>query len=282
MKPSPISLYGVVALALAAVALSGCESKQQRAIDQAKQQVMKTGQPQQVVSKDKNGDTVTTVVHPPAVGQQGPTITTTVTPPGTPPPQLQQTAAAGPPPASPPPPAAPAPPPPVDVPAGTEMEIRIDQNINVKTARAGERFTGEVAADVGDADNTVAIPRGTPVEGVVDVAHRRGRFRGRSVLELRLTSLTLNGTKYPLETRDLARTKKGKGRRSLALIGGGSGLGMLVGGIASGGVGLLVGGLAGAGAGTAGAAFTGNRDIDIRAESIVRFKLADELVVHPS
>jgi hypothetical protein len=125
----------------------------------------------------------------------------------------------------------------------------------------------------------VLLPKGTLVGGVVDVAHRRGHFKGRSLLELRLDSLTLNGTQYPLTTRDLAESKKGKGRRSAALIGGGAGLGMLVGGVASGGVGLLVGGLVGGGAGTATAGLTGNRDLDIPAESIVRFKLADDLVV---
>jgi outer membrane lipoprotein SlyB len=54
---------------------------------------------------------------------------------------------------------------------------------------------------------------------------------------------------------------------------------MLVGGIATGGVGLVVGGLVGGGGGTAIAGLTGNRDIDIPAESIVRFTLADDLVV---
>jgi hypothetical protein len=54
---------------------------------------------------------------------------------------------------------------------------------------------------------------------------------------------------------------------------------MLVGGVASGGTGLLIGGLVGGGAGTAAAGLTGNRDLDIPAESIVKFKLADDLVV---
>jgi hypothetical protein len=57
---------------------------------------------------------------------------------------------------------------------------------------------------------------------------------------------------------------------------------MLVGGVATGGVGLLVGGLVGGGGGTLLSGLTGNRDIDIPAESIVRFKLADNLVVQPS
>jgi hypothetical protein len=41
----------------------------------------------------------------------------------------------------------------------------------------------------------------------------------------------------------------------------------------------VVGGLVGGGAGTVAAGFTGNREIDIQAESIVHFKLAEDLVV---
>jgi hypothetical protein len=40
--------------------------------------------------------------------------------------------------------------------------------------------------------------------------------------------------------------------------------------------------LVGAGGGTALGGLTGNRDIEIPAESIVRFKLADNLVVQPA
>ena len=63
------------------------------------------------------------------------------------------------------------------------------------------------------------------------------------------------------------------------MIGGGAGLGNVVGGIASGGTGLLIGGLAGGGAGAAGAGLSGNRDLDIPAETVVHFKLAQDLVV---
>jgi hypothetical protein len=169
----------------------------------------------------------------------------------------------------------------VNVPAGTNLTIRINQRISVKTSRAGDRFDGEIVEPVVGDNNSVVIPKGTPVGGIVEVSHRRGHFKGSSMLELRLTSLTLNGNRYRLDTRDLRRTKKGKGKRSAAFIGGGSGLGMLVGGVATGGVGLLVGGLAGAGAGTAVAGLTGNRDIEIPSESIVHFRLANDLVVQP-
>ena len=163
------------------------------------------------------------------------------------------------------------------VPAGTALNIRLNQRISVKTSHAGDRFTGIVVNPV-TVNGSVAIPDGSRVRGVVTEAHRRGHFKGRSILQLRLTSLDLtNGGHYLLDSSRVTRTKKGKGKRSLGFIGGGAGLGMLVGGIASGGVGLLVGGLAGAGGGTAAAGLTGNRDIDFLAESVITFRLADPI-----
>ena len=260
----------VIALVLAGTMLSGCKSRQDEALDQARKQASATGQAQQVVSVDKNGATTTTIVQPPAAGQNVAAITTTTVPPvaGAPiPAPSMPTVSAVPAPVN------------ANIPAGTSLTIRIDQRISVKSSRSGDTFTGEIVEPVLASDNGVLLPKGTQVAGVVDVSHRRGHFKGRSLLELRLTSLTLNGTQYPVETNDLARSKKGKGKRSAALIGGGAGLGMLVGGLASGGAGLVIGGLAGGGAGTAVAGLTGNRDIDIPAESIVRFRLADDLVV---
>jgi hypothetical protein len=277
------------AMALGLMLMAGCASKQDQAVDQAKKQAAATGQAQQVVSVAKDGTTTTTIVQPPVPGQTAQAVTTTTTPagqvpPGTPPPAegvyyqpvgMVQGQTAGPVPGG-------APvirPADVNIPAGSELEIRINQNISVKHTPAGARFDGEVVEPWTDANGRVVLPKGTPVEGVVAESHKRGHFKGASVLELRLTSLTLNGTRYPLETRDLRETKKGKGKRSTAFIAGGTGLGMLIGGVASGGTGLLIGGLAGGGAGTAAAGLTGNRDLDIPAESIVHFKLADDLIL---
>jgi hypothetical protein len=275
--------------------LTGCKNKEQAALEQAKSQAAATNTPQQIQYIDGNGDTVTTVVQPP-VAAQPQQVATTITPPapgpaphrtnpvitplgpdGQPAPVGsapaanggQQQAVA---------PAQPAAPLSLTVPAGTELAIRINERISVKTSRAGDRFSGEVVEPV-DSNGTIVIPKGTPVSGRIDEAHRRGHFKGRSVLELRLTSMTLNGSEYQLDTHDNVRTKKGKGKRSAAFIGGMTGAGMLIGGIATGGVGLAIGGAAGAGAGTALAGATGNRDINIPAESIMHFRLADDLVV---
>src|SRR3954447_16701794 len=120
----------------------GCASKQEKALQQAKQQAVATGQPQQVVSVDKDGITTTSVVQPPAAGQKQPTVVTTSAPPaaGTPKPSpfgpVVSPIVAGVPPA----PAAPAPPAEVSILAGTWLTVRVDQRISVKTSHAGETF----------------------------------------------------------------------------------------------------------------------------------------------
>ncbi len=257
--------------------VAGCASKAEKALQQAEKQAASTGQPQQVVTVDKNGTTTTTVVQPPAQGQKQEAITTTTTPTpaGQPLPKPSGPTVS----AVPQPPPAPPAPVNVTIPAGTTLAIRIDRTISVKTAHPGDEFTGEVVDPITASDGSTLVPKGAGVKGVVDAARRRGHFKGRSILELRLTTIELNGQQYSLKTADLQRSRKGKGKRSTAFIGGGSGLGMLVGGVATGGVGLLVGGLVGGAAGTAAAGLTGNRDIVLPAETVIRFQLASDLTV---
>ena len=173
-----------------------------------------------------------------------------------------------------------APDPGLTLPRGTRLEIRLNQTIDVKHVSSGDRFTGTLAQPIVQG-NIVAVPAGATATGEVLVAHKRGVFKGRSMMALTLTELDVNGTQYRIDTSDLSRTRKGKGRRSAAFIGGGAGMGMLIGGVATGGVGLLVGGLAGGGAGALGAAFTGNRDLVVPAESVVSFRLQNELTLMP-
>src|SRR5437763_5881108 len=68
------------AMILVFAMLAGCRSKEDAALDKAKQQAAATGKAQQVVSTDKNGNVTTTTVQPPAPGQTAQAVTTTVTP----------------------------------------------------------------------------------------------------------------------------------------------------------------------------------------------------------
>ena len=123
------------------------------------------------------------------------------------------------------------------------------------------------------------IPAGASASGVVVDAKPLGRFKGGAVLQVKLTSINVNGSDASVETSSVSRTATGKGKRTGAMIGGGAGLGAIIGGIAGGGKGAAIGALAGAGAGTAGTAFTGNKDIVLPAESALSFKLEQPLTV---
>ena len=68
-------------------------------------------------------------------------------------------------------------------------------------------------------------------------------------------------------------------KRNWALVGGGTGVGALIGGLAGGGGAALIGAGAGAAAGTIGAAATGRRQVGLPAESILIFRTSQPLAV---
>ncbi len=99
------------------------------------------------------------------------------------------------------------------------------------------------------------------------------------MLTVVLTSINVAGAPTSIETSSYTVNVKGKGKRTAVAVGGGTGAGALIGGLAGGGKGALIGGLVGAGAGTAGAAFTGNKDLQIPAEQAITFKLSTPITV---
>ena len=167
-----------------------------------------------------------------------------------------------------------APPPPavLDLPAGTRIGVRLDQDLGSKISQSGDSFRASVADDV-LLNGQVVIPRGARAEGTVVDAKPLGRFKGGAVLSVRLERVHTRWGSYPVATSTIDRAEKGKGKRSAGFVGGGAGFGALVGGLAGGGKGAVIGGLAGAGAGTAGTAFTGNKQIFLPAETLLSFRL---------
>ena len=141
-----------------------------------------------------------------------------------------------------------------------------------KISQPGDTFTASVAAPITVGGVTV-IHAGSTASGTVVDAKPLGRFKGGAVLSLRLDTVRAEGATYQIASSTIERAEKGKGKRTGGLIGGGAGLGAIIGGVAGGGKGALIGGLVGAGAGTAGAAFTGNKEIVIQAETTLTFRL---------
>jgi hypothetical protein len=166
----------------------------------------------------------------------------------------------------------------VTIPEGTVLEVRTNQALSSKTSQAGETFSATVEAPV-EVGGKIVIPKGAEASGTVVDAKPLGKFKGGARLQIRLDSVSFGGNSYPLDTSSVARSAKGKGKRTAVMVGGGAGLGALIGGLAGGGKGAVIGGLVGAGAGTGGAYFTGNKDVVIPAEALLSFKLLKAIEV---
>ncbi|OLB29678.1 MAG: hypothetical protein DMG41_27575 [Acidobacteria bacterium] len=169
---------------------------------------------------------------------------------------------------------------PIVIPAGTVLVVTTSQALSSKTSQAGQTFLGTLAQPVSGGGRT-ALPKGATVSGTVIAAKTKGKIKGEGELALALTSVSTKGHTYPIQTNVLSSTIKGKGKRTAATTGGGAAGGALIGGLAGGGKGAGIGALVGATAGFVGGAFTGNKQIEIPAESPLSFTLTAPLTLPP-
>jgi hypothetical protein len=251
--------------AILAMGLAACSKKEQpapapAATDQSAQQ-----------APIANPQTQPASGQPAAAPAAAPTETPATTPAA--PPAATPVAEQAPPP--------PQPPQPIVIAAGKTVTVRMGESLSSKTAQDGQTFTGTLANGIA-VNGKVVIPAGAGVTGTVSEAKSAGRFKGEAILAVRLTSINVKGAPRKVGTDEYVVTQKGKGKRTAVMVGGGAGGGALIGGIAGGGKGALIGGLVGAGAGTAGAAFTGNKELSIPAESAVSFRTTTAITIQPA
>jgi len=254
MRVKPISLAASLALS-AALFLGGCKSSTPAPAPAPTQSAIPDG------------------TAPSAAPATSPT---TATSPEPPPPA----APAGAPAVVPAPPVAEVPPPPpppvrLTAPAGAAVTVTVTEQLSASHNNVGDGFTGVLAAPVKSSGGGIVFPRGAHVVGTVVAAKGQGKFKGSGALGIQVTSIS----GMQVSTSAYEKEQKGKGKRTAGFIGGGTGGGALIGGLAGGGKGALIGGLIGAGAGTAGAAFTGNKDVVIPSESTISFHLTAPVTV---
>ena len=160
----------------------------------------------------------------------------------------------------------------ITVPAGTVLAVRLQNSVSSATANAGDSFDAVLDAPLVVNGKTVAA-KGAPVTGRVVEAKSSGRLHDSGYIRLTLASIEINGKSVPVETSSLFAKGANHNKRNAALIGGGTGAGALIGGLAGGGKGALIGGLVGAGAGTGGAYATGKKDVGFAAERRLSFRV---------
>ena len=173
----------------------------------------------------------------------------------------------------------PSPQPALVVRAGTMIVVTAEQAVSSMSSNPGDRFDASLAAPV-RINGEEIIPSGARATGTVTDAKSAGKFKGHAEITVALSSITVQGQHYSVRTSSVTEVGKGRGKRTAVGAGGrrchwrnhwrarrrrrG---------------GAAIGAGAGAGAGTAGAAFTGGRDIEIGAETRLSFRLKEPLEI---
>lgn len=158
----------------------------------------------------------------------------------------------------------------VRIPRGTEMKIRLENEINTKEAGDKDPFTAVVLTPSRYADSKI--------EGHIAKINKSGKLTGKTELSLAFDRILLkNGSRVPVAAQvvkvygeDSAKVDEegniesgSKGKTTAIRSGGGGALGAIVGGIAGGGKGAAIGAIVGAGAGAGSTYIQGSNKVKL-------------------
>jgi hypothetical protein len=157
----------------------------------------------------------------------------------------------------------------MDVPVGTELDVRLQQSLSSATAQVEDRFEATTLVDLKDGDRVI-IPAGSVMRGVISAVTKTTRTERKGSLTVAFDQVKINGRDYPIRgTVSQAIESEGiKGETTK--IGAGAGVGAIIGGILGGAKGALAGILIGGG-GTIAA--TEGKDVEVPAGTVLRVRL---------
>jgi hypothetical protein len=169
---------------------------------------------------------------------------------------------------------------PVTIPAGTLLQIRVSEPLDITRLQDGAVFQATAASDVFEG-NVLAIPRGAVLEGTVVKVKKPGALGGSGELQLQITSVNLSGKAYPVVSDIWSNKGPNKAGYTAGNTVGGAAVGAIIGGILGRGAGAAVGAAVGGGAGLAASAGTNGPRLYLPAESLLNFHLSSPVTVQP-
>jgi hypothetical protein len=155
------------------------------------------------------------------------------------------------------------------VPAGQELDVRLQTTLSSKTAKVEQRFEATTVADLMQ-NGQVLIPAGSTVRGVVSAVDPADRIHRAGSLTLSFDEITVRGRTMPVRAMATNVFESGGIREEKGTAGVGAGAGAILGGILGGVKGAILGAVIGAGGAIAA---TEGKDIDLPAGSIIRIRL---------
>ena len=161
------------------------------------------------------------------------------------------------------------------IPAGQELDVRLQTALSSETATPEQRFESVTAVDVMQ-DGQVLIPAGSRVRGVVTDVKRPGRIDRVGSLTLSFDQIEVRGRTFPIRAMATQVFESGGVREEAGTAGVGAGAGAVLGGLLGGLKGAVLGAVIGAGGAIAA---TEGKDVTLPAGSIVRIRLDQRLNV---
>lgn len=160
----------------------------------------------------------------------------------------------------------------VTVPAGTAINVRLTQAIDVDKSEAGQTFKAAVDDPI-MIGGSVVVPRGASAVLQAAKVQQSGTMKGSDRITLKLNSISFGGMTYDVAASHVEMKGSGEGKKTGRKVGGGAGLGALVGGLAGGGEGVAIGAAVGA-VGGAIVASSGEEHLKFPAETRLQFQLS--------
>jgi TolA-binding protein len=157
----------------------------------------------------------------------------------------------------------------VEIPVGTEIDVRLQAPLNSGTNQVEDRFEATTLVDVG-VNGRVVVPAGSLMRGVVTAVEPATRTNRTARLTISFDQVTVNGQPFPIRGT-VTEAIEGSGiKGEAARIGTGAGVGAIIGGILGGVKGALAGILIGGG-GTIAA--TEGKEVEIPQGAVLRVRL---------
>ena len=168
---------------------------------------------------------------------------------------------------------------PVELPAGTEISVRMIDAVDSSQATVGQTFRASVS-DPLTYNGMTLIPRGADAVVKLVDAHDSGKLTGKADVTLALWSVKVDGKVVAVNTQTISKqSDSGKGTKTGTMAGGGAVAGAIIGAIAGGGKGAAVGAGAGAAAGTGVSAVTKGPAVKVPTETMLTFSLENAVTI---
>ena len=180
-----------------------------------------------------------------------------------------------------PPPAPNVAPPPhtVTIAAGTNLVVRLAEELSSNRNTAGDAFRATLDQPV-VLDGFIIAEKGSAVRGKVVEAQKAGHMTGKSELGLELTEInTTDGQTVYVRTSDVTRQGPSSTGENAAKVGGGAALGAIIGALAGGGRGAAIGAGAGGAAGTGVMLSTRGKPTKLPVETRLTFRLDEPVTI---